>query len=276
MEISAAMKRLEEALAEHYGWSAHPVTREKVNQAVASKAARLGIEPQEYCRIAAGSQSELLALVEEASTGQTHFFREPDQFACLRARILPELIAASPGNEKVRLWSTACSTGDEAYSLAISFDQARPEESERQVEVFATDVRNSALLAASQARYRSSALGELDGQVKAKYFETAWVAGEEQYTLIPDIRRVVVFRRVNLLDRLFWKGVAGKFDLIVCSNQLLYLHSTAARQMVGNLVNSIRAGGYLMVAPSEVDLVNSSDLTQLPESPTFFRRNRQD
>jgi chemotaxis protein methyltransferase CheR len=276
METTAALKKLEEALAEHYGWSTHPALREKINTAIASKAERLGIEPHEYCQIAASSQSELLALVEEAASSDSYFFRERNQFDCLRTKVLPELMGAHPPNGKLRFWSASCSTGEEAYSLAIIFNQARSEDSEQQVEVFATDVRNKALLEASQARYRSISLRELDGQIRDRYFEGTGQAYEtgsgEFFTVAPNIRRLVTFRRVNLLDKLFWKGVTGKFDLIICANQLLYLHGTAARQMIVNLNNSLREGGYLMVAPSEINLINSSRFIQLADDPTFFRR----
>ncbi len=270
MEQAAALKKLEEALAEHYGWGTHPALREKVNIAISNKASRLGIAEIDYCQIAAGSQSELLALIEEAASCETYFFREPDQFTFLRTKILPELMHAQPSEGKLRLWSAACSTGEEAYSLAIIFDLARAGFGEKQVEVFATDVRNRALLEASQARYRLDSIRELDRQIVEKYFEQS--STYDSFNVVSDIRRVVTFRRVNLLDRLFWKGVAGKFDLIICANQLLYLHGSAVRQMVLNLVNSLQIGGYLMVAPGEVNLINSSRLVQLVDSPSIFRR----
>ena len=275
MELASALKKLEDALAEHYGWSGHPFLRQEINTAIAVKAGRLGITPSKYCQIAASSQSELLALVEETAMGDSYFFREPNQFEALRTKILPELILNQSPNSKLRLWSATCSTGEEAYSLAIAFREARPEGSNQEVEVYATDVRNSALLEASQARYRSVSLRELSEEMRTRYFEPSGgfsrISGEF-YTVVPDIRRVVIFRRVNLLDRLFWKGVAGRFDLIVCANQLAYLHGTAARQMCFNLINSLRVGGYLMVAPREEKLINSSRVMQQISFPTFFRR----
>ncbi|HKX33646.1 MAG TPA: protein-glutamate O-methyltransferase CheR, partial [Blastocatellia bacterium] len=267
-------------LAENYGWASHPALRAKINMAVANKAERLGIAPHEYCNIAAGSQSELLALVEEVATSETYFFREPSQFDLLRRRILPELMAAHPPNGKLRLWSAACSTGEEAYSLAIVFDLAKPHLSEQQVEVFATDLRNRALLEASRARYHSASLCQLNEELRGKYFQrtqsqsgmlTGIVPGGS-YTVSSEMRKVVTFRRVNLLDRLFWKGVSGKFDLIVCANHLLFLHGTAARQMVANLANSLRQGGYLIVSPAEIHLVNSPLIAQLADETSFFRR----
>jgi chemotaxis methyl-accepting protein methylase len=272
MELAAAQKKLEEALAEYYGWGAYPSLREKVNTAIVNKGERLRIAPSEYCRIAASSQSELLALVEEVPLYETHFFDEPEQFDHLRARILPELITARPPNERLRLWSASCATGEEAYSLAIVSDQASQEQGTRQVEIFASDVRNRALLKASQARYQIDSLRGMDEQTREKYFENTDAAPGGTYTVIPDIRRVVTFRRVNLLDRVFWKGVSGRFDLIVYANQLQYLHSAATRQMTINLAGALRPGGYLMVAPSEIDLITSSQLIQLRESNSFFQR----
>jgi hypothetical protein len=88
--------------------------RERIRSAVASKAGRVQIEPDEYCRLAAASESELLSIVEEADSGETYFFREPGQFAFLKQEILPETIASCiavrrPGN-RLRVWSAACST----------------------------------------------------------------------------------------------------------------------------------------------------------------------
>ncbi|MBK9705829.1 MAG: hypothetical protein IPO77_02125 [Acidobacteria bacterium] len=274
-----ALKQLEDALAESYGWGNNPFVREKITLAVTSKADRLGIAPEEYCRIAASSQSELLALVEETASSESCFFREPEQFELLRRRIIPQLLNSLPGNEKLKIWSSVCATGEEAYSLAIVFDQikrASTDHAGRQVEIFATDVRNRSLLEASRARYGKNSVGTLDADLLDRYFEPSFLnsdSGDEpRYAVLGDIRKNVTFRRVNLLDKLFWKGVSGRFDLIVCSNQLTFMHAAAARQMVINLANSLKPDGYLMVGPGEKSLVNASSMVQLVEAPAFFRR----
>lgn len=276
MNQSTALKKLEEALAEHYGWAATPSARTKIHAAIASKARRLRIEHEEYCQIAATSQSEMLALVEEAAVGETYFFREPQQFNYLRATILPALLKARGPEEVVRIWSTACSTGEEAYSLAIACEQIRSPGDEQGCEIFATDVRNRALLEASQAHYSPPSLRELDAEARAKYFIQTGNSPEDPlsgtYTVTPALRRLVTFRRVNLLDRVFWKGVTQRFDLIVCTNLLLYLHGAAVRQMVARLSQALRPGGYLMVAPAECSLAEHPALRPLRECPSFFRR----
>lgn len=271
---SQAFKQLEDALAEHYGWNNSPFVREKVALAVRGKAGRLGIPPEEYCTLAASSTSELLALVEETASNDSCFFREPAQFAFLVERIIPDLIDSLRSGEKLRIWSAVCSTGEEPYSLAIACDLAEKPPPGIEVEIFATDVRNRALLEASQARYRAASLANLAREWVERYFSLSGDGTGESYAVVPDIRRSVIFRRVNLLDKLFWKGVAGRFDLIVCSNQLAYMHPAATRQMVANLAGALKTGGCLMVGAGEESLVNSTALVRLPEAPSFFRRQQ--
>ncbi|MGE0129110.1 MAG: protein-glutamate O-methyltransferase CheR [Blastocatellales bacterium] len=273
---NAALKNIEAALTEYYGWASNPDLREKIGEAVEVKAERLRVAPDEYCRIAASSYSEMLALVEEVSLGETWFFREPHQFNHLRDVIFPSLIKSGNQGERLRIWSAACSTGEEAYSLAIAFDQSKPSYLQLQAEVFATDVRNRALMEASKARYREDSLREVDRQTLERYFEPAADSSGQPdgtYQVIADVRKLVTFRRVNLLEKAYWKGMSNRFDLIVCSNLLVFLSNAAVRQMATNLVNSLREGGYLMVAPDEESLVISPQLKQTKEHISFFQRS---
>jgi chemotaxis protein methyltransferase CheR len=145
-----------------------------------------------------------------------------------------------------------------------------------QAEVLATDVRNRALMEASQARYCKDSLREVDQQTLERYFEPGADSSgrpDGTYQVVADVRKLVTFRRVNLLDKSYWKGMSNRFDLIVCSNLLVFLSNVAARQLVANLVNSLREGGYLMVAPDEGSLVISSQLKQAKEHVSFFWRS---
>jgi chemotaxis methyl-accepting protein methylase len=300
--MNSALKNIEAALTEHYGWSSSPALREKIGAAVEIKAERLRVAPEEYCRIAASSFSEMLALVEEVSLGETWFFRKPHQFDHLRDVVFPKLIESGVQGERLRIWSAACSTGEEAYSLAIAFDQSKmtakmtgppssqphgqpqgqpqdqPQGQPRglaQAEVFATDVRNRALMDASQARYKEDSLREVSPQTLERYFEPGLNStGQPDGTqvVVADVRRRVIFRRVNLLERAYWKSMPNRFDLIVCSNLLSFLSNMAARQTVTNLANSLREGGYLMVAPDEEPLVLSPQLIRAKEPGSFFQK----
>ena len=116
----------------------------------------------------------------------------------------------------------------------------------------------------------------MDEPTRAHYFERVGfryaVPSDEIYTVIPDVRRPVTLRRVNLLDGMFWKGVVQRFDLIACNNLLCYLHNAAVRQMLNHLTNALRTGGYLMVAPAEAALITLPRLEPLNDAPAFFRR----
>ena len=269
MEATTALKRLEEALAEEFGWAVNAVNRAVISDAVNVKAQRLGLAPEDYCQLAV-SQSELLALVEEAAIGATGFFREPQQFAFLRARLLPELLQQCPPDRQLRLWSAACATGEEAYSLAVTVNQVQPQTQQEHVEILATDVRNRALLDASRARYPAAALADVDEALRSEFFEST----NDSYLVTPAARRLVVFRRLNLFERAYWRGVAGRFDLIVCTNLLMMLSGLAARQLVTNLGSALREGGYLMVAPAEATLIHSTKLTALSGAPAFFQKSK--
>ncbi|MEP7271483.1 MAG: CheR family methyltransferase, partial [Acidobacteriota bacterium] len=273
--LTSSLKKLEEALAEYYGWATTPASRAKLNAAMACKAGRVRIAQEDYCDIAAASQSEMLALVEEAAFGETGFFRESDQFDLLRTLILPEIWINRPKSEALRLWSSACSTGEEAYSLGMVCDLLRSEGDARTIEIFATDVRNGALLIASQARYLAQSVDALEPAIRERYFVRSpeeSESGDGRYSLVPDVRRLVSFRRVNLLEQIFWKSMAGRFDLIVCANLLAFLHGAAVRRMVGRLAHSLREGGYLMVAPTECGFVDHPKLRPTAEAPTFYSR----
>jgi chemotaxis methyl-accepting protein methylase len=104
VEQTPALKRLEEAVADEFGWAANAANQTIIRAAVDEKAQRLGLTPEDYCQLAAASQSELLALVEATTIGETAFFREPAQFAFLRQTILPQLLHDRAADQPLRLF----------------------------------------------------------------------------------------------------------------------------------------------------------------------------
>ena len=279
MEQTPALKKLEEALSAEFGWAVNPANQAVISQAVNDKARRLGVSSPEYCHLAAANVSELLALVEETNIGETAFFREPHQFKFLRQRVLPGLmrsVAAVAPHRRLRVWSAACSTGEEAYSLAITINQVQPQSQDEHAEVLATDLRNRALLDASRARYSAAALAVVEEPVRAEFFEplnSANADAEPLYQVASAARRLVAFRRLNLFDRMFWRGVAGRFDLIVCANLLTTLSGQSGRQLISNLNHALSDGGYLMVAPREAGLIHTPKFTQLSDEPSLFQKS---
>jgi chemotaxis protein methyltransferase CheR len=191
-------------------------------------------------------------VIDALVVGETHFFRQPSWFAQIEEHILKPLIARrlSAGNKRLRLWSAACSTGEEAYTLALIVDRLLGAHAGWNVEIVATDVNARFLAEARRAVYRSWSLREIDPALRERHFRDL---GSARFELAPAIRDMVSFRLLNLneapvhgedLDRL-------NVDLIVCRNMLMYF--TPERQAVASrrLVAALAPDGWLAVAPAE-------------------------
>jgi chemotaxis methyl-accepting protein methylase len=269
------IKTIEQALAARYGWQGGtPWRREKLVTAIDNKANKLGMDELAYCRMAAASPAELEVLAELISNSETRFFREPDQFEALKEIVVPRLIQARAKERRLDLWSAACATGEEAYSLAMLVSESLPEGTQWDTNLMATDLRGPAIIYASQGSYPSSAIRMVDPNIRHKYFLKAEMYGRERhYTVVPSLRKMIAFRRANLYDSKFWKNFNHHFDLIICNNLLLYFHALAVEQTVARIATVLKRGGLLMVMKNEKNYVDHPQLkleTLLPGS--FFRR----
>jgi chemotaxis methyl-accepting protein methylase len=269
------IKSLEQALAARYGWQGGtPWRREMLLAAIDKKANKLGMDDLAYCRMAAGSAAELEVLAELISNSETRFFREPEQFEALKQMVIPHLIETRMKERRLDLWSAACSTGEEAYSLAMLVSESLPDGGHWNTNLFATDLRGSAIMSANHGSYPLSSLRLIDPHIRKKYFVKAEMNGRERlYTVAPGVRKMVAFRRANVYDPKFWKNLSHQFDLIICNNLLLYFHALAVEQTVDRIAAVLRRGGLLMVMKNETTYVDHPRLkldASLPGS--FFRR----
>ena len=268
------LKTLEQAIAARYGWQGGAIWRDKLLTAIDQKSAKLGMDELAYCRMAAASTAEQETLADLLCNSETRFFREPEQFNALREVIIPQLIQERAKERRLDLWSAACSTGEEAYSLAISVTDQLPEGGPWKANVLATDLRGSAIIAASQGLYPQSAIRLVDAELRHHYFIKAEMNGRERlYAIAPTVRKLITFRRANLYDAKFWSHIHHPFDLIICNNLLLYFHALAARHTVERIASALRRGGYLLVMRNEVGYINHPLLRLDPSLPgAIFRK----
>src|SRR5215216_1714681 len=269
------IKSVEQALAARFGWQGGtPWRREKLLAAIDKKANKLGMEDLAYCRMAAASAAELEVLAELISNSETRFFREPEQFDALRETIIPHLIEARAKERRLDLWSAACSTGEEAYSLAMLVCESLPAGAHWNTNLFATDLRGSAIMSANQGSYPLSAIRMIDPTIRQKYFVKADMNGRERlYTVEQGVRKMVAFRRANVYDSKFWKNLNHHFDLIICNNLLLYFHALAVEQTVDRIAGVLKRGGLLMVMKNETNYVDHPRLKLEASLPgSFFRK----
>lgn len=193
--------------------------------------------------LTSGPPSSLVAeLVSAVTVNETHFWRIPQQFEALQQEIFPELAVGR--RAPIRVWSAACSTGPEPYSITMAADSAAVL-GEPGIHVAATDVDEGALRLAAEARYGNWAMRGVDDKMRRRWFFTE---PDGSVRPVASVRAPVAFSTHSILDR--WLG--DPFDVVLCRNVLIYFDEPTRRKVVGNLLDALVPGGVLFVAPAEM------------------------
>jgi two-component system CheB/CheR fusion protein len=189
--------------------------------------------------------AELTALRKDLSIGVTAFFREPDAFDVLSARVFPTLIERSTPGIPVRVWVPACATGEEAYTIAILlFEQFRAAGKEPHIQIFATDIDEDSLQIARQGVYPDSIVGALSPERLKSFFSRK---DEHHFQVAKHLREPIAFASQNLIkDPAF-----SRIDLISCRNVLIYLEPDVQARIIARLHFALNAGGCLLLGPAE-------------------------
>jgi chemotaxis protein methyltransferase CheR len=197
---------------------------------------------REYYRHVLGdSTGEALAgMIDALATNHTAFLREPDHFRFLRKHVLPTL-AARPS---VDVWSAACSTGEEVWTLAFLLNEALPS---RTIHITATDISNKALKFAEHATYPDDRCLGLPSQWLSRYFVRE-NSSPHAYRVCPKIRTQATFHRINLIKPYAWQHL---FPVIFCRNVMIYFDRETQEHVVGQLAACLEPGGYLFVGHAE-------------------------
>jgi chemotaxis protein methyltransferase CheR len=190
------------------------------------------------------------AMIPAVTINETHFFRNRPQMEALRNEILPELIRSRRDSKRLRIWSAACSSGEEPYSLAILLDRLLRGESGWDVLIHGTDIDHQALAKAHEGMYGNWSFREVPQDVKDEYFEQT---DEHRYALSPRIKSMVKFSRLNLVDDLYPSAetVTDRMDLVICRNVLIYFREETIRRIVDRFHESLVDSGWLVVGHAE-------------------------
>ena len=196
-------------------------------------------------RLVRNSNVEYDALLQQLLTQETSFFRYPSVFAALQNRVLPEAHARKCRMETrtLRVWSAGCSTGEEAYSVAIAIAESRLFAEGWNVEILATDISRQALARASQGAYRERNLGGLTPEQIATHLN---VTGN-QYEVKTRIRNMVSFACSNLAEGIY----LGRMDCIFCMNVLMYFSEERRNAVIQRFYDCLEPGGWLLLGHSE-------------------------
>jgi chemotaxis protein methyltransferase CheR len=215
-------------------------------------------------------QSVIAALV----VGETSFFRQPSWFSQLEQHVLSALFETSrrTGTKRLRIWSAACATGEEPYSIAIILDRLVQHRDDWDIRILGTDINATFIEAARRARYRRWSLRELDADVRARYFHEIQPG---RFELTSAIRDMVTFETHNLVDAASAeRGRIEEWDLIICRNLLMYLSAEHRPAVAGRLAGRLATHGWLAVAPLEAEPAWFRSLARVNvPSAIFFRRD---
>jgi chemotaxis protein methyltransferase CheR len=193
----------------------------------------------------ASGAGELEQFLDEVTTNETSFFRTPHHFEWFKGPFLDELLARPAAARKIRIWSAACSTGEEPYTLAICLAESSLKLRDWKTSILATDLSEAVLRQARTGVYRSRSLQELSEQRLKRHFDPHSEVGS--FAIRPALKSMIEFRRHNLME----PTPGPPFDCIFLRNVLIYFDRDSKQVVINNLVRALAPGGYLVVGPSE-------------------------
>jgi chemotaxis protein methyltransferase CheR len=259
-------------LAKWLGWTFDAGDTEQLGQVLGARAATHGLTPGAYLtRLGAGGWTgELTALAEDLSITETYFFRHSEQFRALRETALPERVAARSAQRVLRMLSVACSSGEEAYTLAIVGREVR-RDPEWVISVTGLDNNPAVLRKAGTAKYSTWSLRETPDPVRQRWFRPC----EGGYQVSDEIRALVQFRRYNVADEDLGLWRPGQYDVIFCRNLLMYLTADVSAALVRRMTGALAPGGYLFLGHTDSLGSRPDGLEPRHSHQTFYYR-RQD
>jgi len=208
---------------------------------------------------------EFALLFDTILINVTGFFRDKQAWDYLAGEIVPKLLSKVPEHEPIRAWSAGCSSGEEAYTLAIILaEKLGMEAFKRRVKIYATDIDEAALAQARHASYSPKAVEEVPPELLERYFEQLG----NRYVFRNDIRRQVIFGRNDLTQ----DAPISHLDLLVCRNTLMYMNADTQNRVLSHFHFALKDTGYLFLGRAEMLLTRASLFTPVSMKHRIFQR----
>ena len=212
----------------------------------------LGLDFADYYRLVESDPRERVHMLDCICTNETHFFREPRQFEFLESEVFPEWRERAESgrmSRRARVWSAGCSTGEEPYSVAMAFLAAFPPASGWQIDIVATDLSTRVLDRAQAAVWPIDKAKEIPDPYLKAFMLRGTGPEDGRMKAGPLLRSRVRFQRVNLNAEPF--TFAGRFDLVLCRNVLIYFDAPSKARVVSRLLERLDPHGYLFLGHAE-------------------------
>jgi two-component system CheB/CheR fusion protein len=221
----------------------------------------------DYVDLLQKDAEEVQILSKEFLIGVTKFFRDKEAFKIIETEVLPPIIADKADGDTIKVWINACSTGEEAYSLAILVhQQIKRSGKDIKIRIFATDIDEVSVASASRGTYPLTVEKDID----TKLFDTYFTVSGKYCTVIPELRKLIVFAKHDLRkDPPFIKN-----DLISCRNMLIYMDSKLQHKILNTFDFSLNPGGYLFLGPSESMPAQFESIEEINKRWKIFKKNK--
>ena len=219
---------------------------------VAKRMAALGMDdPNDYIFMVSYADTDGLEMQELANlvtTNETYMFREYDQLQGFANYCLPEVLSAKQdrGEKSLRIWCAGCSSGEEAYTLAMIVQEVFPQSQSWDCKIVATDIDENMLRKVASARYGQRSVNDVPQEYRDKYL----IAEGDEYVVRRRTAALVEARHLNLNDRMALRAMRG-FDFIFCRNVLIYFDDLSRKSVVDHFYNALNPGGYIFLGHSE-------------------------
>jgi chemotaxis methyl-accepting protein methylase len=225
------------------------------------------VNPEDYVRLLRANPHELDLLFKELLIGVTNFFRDPEAWDCLRNEGIPSLLAERPSGGSLRAWVTACSTGEEAYSLAMTFieaiEQIKP--SHRfSLQIYATDLDPDAIERARKGVFPANIAADVSSSRLTRFF----TAEDGGYRISRQVREMVVFATHDIIS----DPPFTKLDILCCRNLLIYFGAELQKRLLQTFHYSLNSGGLLLLGNAETIGNHDHLFKQLNSKLRLFRR----
>lgn len=223
-----------------------------------------------YCDFIEGAdgEAERLEMLSVLTTNVTRFYREPHHFDYLRQHMIPDLAQVLRRGGAVRVWSAGCASGEEPYTLGLTFLQEMPDIARYDFRILASDIDPAILRLAAAGTYSLRSLGQVPKGQLEQYFHRN-EAASDSWDVGPELRGLITFRRLNLIGT--WP-FTRQFDVIMCRNVVIYFAAQTKADIWSRMVAALRPGGWLLTGHSERLSEQAAAQTEPLYTTTYRRR----
>jgi len=225
----------------------------------------------EYCDRVFGPEGigdELVHLIDVVTTNKTDFFREAGHFDYLVSKALPELAARNGADRRSLVWSAGCSTGEEPYTLAMVLSEHAQACPGFRFRVLASDISTAVLDKARMGIFKSELVRPVPQNLRRKYFMRSRDRNSDMLRVVPELRSLIDFQRVNFMDPDF--GLPESPEIIFCRNVIIYFDRPTQVELLKKLTRQLAPGGYFFAGHSES--LQGMDLPLVPVAPAAYRK----